>query len=55
MPEPILKESIAQKVEKRCERLHNDLGILNHRFALMLSVSYCDWTRRSIRLKTQVF
>ena len=26
MPEPILKESVAQKVEKHCERLHNDLG-----------------------------
>jgi Zn-dependent peptidase ImmA (M78 family) len=26
MLEPILKESIAQKIEKHCERLHNDLG-----------------------------
>ena len=26
MPEPILKESVAQNVEKHCERLHNDLG-----------------------------
>lgn len=26
MSEPILKESVAQKIEKHCERLHDDLG-----------------------------
>ena len=26
MPEPILNENIARKIEKHCERLHNDLG-----------------------------